>query len=128
MRRALFLLFTACGVKFGSGSHSMATADGGAADAKADGAVTGVACGRDPVTHAELCSGVSACPTLLVDPDALPGCGFVNGSMEIACLCDAELCTLGKPKSCAEAQMMLSDSNVLGVCAQVAEGTCRVAR
>lgn len=105
----------------------MKSADASVKDAPYD-AATGVACGRDPATHVELCSGISSCPNLLVDPDALFGCGFLPTGMELACLCDDRLCTLGKPKSCMEAKAMIESTNVLDVCAQVAEGTCKLAK
>lgn len=120
-----FVFAWGCGVKFGDGGGG---SGGGAAkptDASAD-AITGVACGRDAVTGQQLCSGVSSCPGLLIDPDVFPGCGFVPGSMSISCLCNEEvLCPMGTPKSCADAVKLLQDSNLLLVCSQASEPICK---
>lgn len=86
-----------------------------------EAAITGVNCGRDLQTHAELCSGVSSCPGLFVDPDQFPGCGFVPGSMDLSCLCTDVLCPMGKPKTCAEAKKLLDSSNLVLVCSQASE-------
>ena len=127
MRRVLFVLLVSCGVKLGDQGSAKPASDAGAKDAQAD-AIVGLACGRDPITRAELCSGINVCPNLLVDPDAFPACGFLPGTMDLACLCDNQLCTMGKPKSCAEAKFILANANVLIVCAAAAEGTCKLAK
>ena len=120
-----------CGVKFGdssSGGGAGTRADGGASggDASADASGVGVACGRDAQTGLTLCSGVSTCPNLLLDPDAFPSCGFVPGTLVLECLCAGEsVCSMGKPKTCAEAKSLIASSNVLLVCAQVSDGVCK---
>lgn len=86
----------------------------------------GVACGRDMVTGQQLCSGVSKCPGLFIDPDAFPGCGFVPGSMTIACLCNEEvLCPMGMPTSCDDVRKLLESSNQQLVCSQASEPICK---
>jgi len=135
MRRVLVCLACAlvgCGVKFGDGGSSggaIAKTDAGASGDAAADAQSGVACGRDAVTGAILCSGVTVCPGLFVDPDVMPDCGFAFGSLEVKCLCPGDLlCSAGKPKTCAEAKTILQGATALGVCAQVADGTCKPAR
>jgi len=135
--RALFIFLAGCGVKLGDptsggtsgGAPKMgdASVSNQGTDAGSD-AITGVSCGRDPATHVELCSGISICPGILVDPDAFPGCGFAPNAMVLLCLCVDQLCTMGKPKSCAEVKTILASANVLQVCSQVSEGTCAPAK
>src|SRR5689334_2499104 len=115
------LLLCACGVKFGDGGSSGSASTPKPGDASADTGITGVACGQDMQTGAKLCSGVSACPGLFIDPDQYPGCGFMPGTMNISCLCTDVLCPMGTPKTCAEAAMLLESSNVLLVCSQAPE-------
>ncbi len=114
-----------CGVKFGDGGGGGSTSATKPADASTEASITGVGCGQDLQTHAKLCSGVSACPGLLVDPDQYPGCGFVPGTMNISCLCTDVLCPMGTPKTCDEAAKLLDSSNVLLVCSQASEQICK---
>ena len=123
--RWMCVLLVGCGVKFGDGGGGGSTSAPKPSDASAEASITGVGCGQDLQTHAKLCSGVSACPGLLVDPDQFPGCGFVPGTMNISCLCTDVLCPMGTPKTCDEAAKLLDSSNVLLVCSQASEQICK---
>jgi hypothetical protein len=88
---------------------------------------TGVNCGTDPQTGTVLCSAVSSCTSLSVDPSAWPSCGFrVTGgaSLDLECLCGDSLCAIGVATSCDQASTLLSGQNQLMVCAEVAEQRC----
>lgn len=102
----------------------------GAAGAASDsGAATveGTDCGQDPYTGTVLCLGVTACPDLVVDQSAFPGCGFrpTGGSVfDLECACWGSLCPIGVAGSCAQARALLVQQTQSLVCAQVSEGRC----
>lgn len=111
----------------GSGGTSGADAsDGDAGATGSDGGVQGVACGADRSTGAVLCSGVSSCPTLVVDGDALPSCGFriKGGAYDLQCVCGDWLCPIGTPTTCSEAAQLMNGATALQVCLQVNENRC----
>jgi hypothetical protein len=91
-----------------------------------DGGPVGKGCGVDPSSGLELCLGVSTCPDVVLDPDALPGCGYrIRGSaIDLACLCGTMLCSMGTFATCAEASKLITEQTALGVCAQSSEGRC----
>jgi hypothetical protein len=110
------------------GDSSGASSSGGSAGASADAGVTatGTSCGTDPGSGVTLCLGISSCPTVAVDPDQLPGCGYrISGNViDLECLCDDSLCPVGSAASCADAKALLQDQTSQGVCAEVADGKC----
>jgi hypothetical protein len=100
----------------------------GTAGAGGDGsrAATGTNCGVDPSSGIALCLGISSCPTVRVDPDQFPDCGYriSGGAIDLECLCGEALCPMGSAASCLDAQALLRDQSAQGVCAAVADGKC----
>ena len=135
MRRLLSLLvlapLSAC-LQLGTpGDSGGGAASGGAAGSPASDAgapVTGTNCGVDPSSGIALCLGITSCPTVLVDPDQFPGCGYrIAGTViDLECLCNDSLCPMGSAASCADAKALLADQSAQGVCAGIAEGRCSV--
>jgi hypothetical protein len=109
----------------GAGSASA----GAAGTSSSDGGLppaSGVNCGVDPSSGISLCLGTSSCPTVLVDPDQFPGCGYriAGNVIDLECLCNDSLCPMGSAASCADAKALLADQSAQGVCAGIAEGRC----
>ncbi len=110
--------------------------DGGAGATAGDGgiasgdAATGVDCITEPNTGATICTSVSSCPTIAVDHDVYPHCGFrlqgnVAASLDIECICtDGYLCPVGVPATCDQASALLKGQNETTVCSQISEGRC----
>src|SRR5215472_14151454 len=112
---ALFVLATillpgCMGMNIGTGSNSDA---GGATGAATDGgASTGVDCVTESTTGATICTGNTSCPSVSVDHDVYPDCGYrvvgKNATLDIECACqDGMLCPVGVAASCEEASQML---------------------
>jgi hypothetical protein len=113
----------------GGGAASGGAASAGSAGASSDAGtatVTGVDCGVDPSSGVALCLGITSCPTVLVDSDQMPGCGYrISGStIDLECLCNDSLCPVGAAATCADAKALLADQTSQGVCASIAEGRC----
>ncbi len=135
MRRLLSLLalipLSAC-LQLGTpGDSGGGAASGGAAgSASSDGGVpvSGTNCGVDPSSAIALCLGITSCPTVLVDPDQFPGCGYriAGNVIDLECLCNDSLCPMGSAASCADAKALLLDQSAQGICAGIAEGRCTV--
>lgn len=108
-----------------SGSTSGAASDGGA-DAAVDAGVTGAGCGIESGSGIQLCIATSACPTLAVDTQALPHCGFrlKGGSSELVCACGESICSMGAYTTCAQAADLLTSQTEAQVCTQLGEGRC----
>jgi hypothetical protein len=127
---ALLVVLAACAPNLGKGGDAGAAAsDGGTGGSSGGGgadAATGAGCGRDATTGVVLCSAISICPSLAVDPDMWPGCGYrLRGEViDIECLCDGMLCPLGAPTTCAQAKQLLESQNVISVCGQRDDGRC----
>ena len=102
----------------------------GASGASALAAATGTNCGLDPSSGITLCLGISSCPSVHVDPDQFPDCGYrISGStIDLECLCGDALCPMGAAASCLDAKALLSEQSAQGVCAGVAEGRCEVVK
>ena len=104
------------------------TADAGTAGASGagGGAASGVNCGVDPSTGVSLCLGISTCPTVLVDSDQFPGCGYriAGSTIDLECLCGDSLCPMGSAASCLDAKALLADQSAQGICAEIADGSC----
>jgi hypothetical protein len=87
----------------------------------------GIDCGVDRETGVQLCMGVSLCPTVRVDPDLSPACGFrlIGNVFDMQCLCsDGSLCPMGTVKTCADAERLVKTMSALEVCGQLFEGRC----
>ena len=113
---------TATGAMTASSSSSGASTGG-----VGDGGATGTGCGPDPLTGTVLCTGVTGCPGLTIDPSAWPSCGFRDTggtSLDLECLCGDSLCPIGVATSCDQAATLLTQQNQLMVCEQVAEQRC----
>jgi hypothetical protein len=88
---------------------------------------TGTACTDDPQTQVTLCEATSLCPGVVVDPGALPNCGFQlhpGSVLDLECLCGTALCPIGVPQTCAQATQLLASQTSLVVCQQVSNATC----
>ena len=112
-----------------AGGASGTTAASGVGGATA-GPASGVNCGVDPSSGISLCLGISSCPTVQVDPDQFPDCGYrISGSIiDLECLCGDSLCPMGSAASCLDAKALLSEQSAQGVCAGVADGNCQVVK
>jgi hypothetical protein len=116
---------------FGIGRKSVTDAGADAAidasgPAEASG-TRGIDCGVDRETGVQLCMGVSLCPTVRVDPDLSPACGFrlIGNVFDMQCLCsDGSLCPMGTVKTCADAARLVQTMSALEVCRQRFEGRC----
>jgi hypothetical protein len=105
-------------------------ADGGTSTASdagvAEGGILGAQCATDPKSGAQLCAATSMCPSVVVDTQAMPSCGFrVRGAVvDLVCACGTALCPFGTVTTCAEATKFLTDQTEQGVCTQLVEGRC----
>jgi hypothetical protein len=110
----------------GGGTGTSTTSAEGGADAAADAGVQGAGCGIESGSGAQLCVATSLCPTVAVDTQALPHCGFriKGGSSELVCACGELICSMGAFSTCAQAAGLLSSQTESSVCTQVAEGRC----
>jgi hypothetical protein len=110
----------------GSSTSGASTASDGGADA-ADSSLTGAGCGTESTTGAQLCRATSQCPTVAVDPQAFPHCGFriKGGTSELVCGCgEAMICSMGAFTTCAQAAKLITSQTESSVCAQIAEDRC----
>lgn len=100
-----------------------ATTDGGAA---AEAGIVGGGCGIEQGSGVELCAATSMCPSVVVDTQAMPTCGFrVRGAaVDLVCACGTAICPMGAFATCAEATQLLTNQTAQGVCIQLAEGRC----
>lgn len=103
-----------------AGSDSTATAT--------EAGVTGTGCGVDPDTGVTLCTGISTCPTVTVDQDLFPGCGFrIHDAVDIfdlECACYGQICPIGVASTCDQAVAIMQNQSQYTVCTQVDEGRC----
>lgn len=113
----------------GGGSSSASSGAGGAGgESSAHAAPTGIGCGRDAVTGVVLCASISSCPSVVVDTQVFPNCGFsVHGdALDLECLCSEQLCPMGLATTCEQAASVLAhDENESVVCASIADGKCK---
>lgn len=109
-----------------SSSSSSSTAADGGSDAAADSGIVGAGCGVESGSGTQLCVAASNCPTVVVDTEALPHCGFrIKGTAsELVCACGDQICSMGAFTTCAQAAALLSSQTEQQVCNQVAEGRC----
>jgi hypothetical protein len=133
---ASMLLVAGCnGVNFGDkaqgGAAASSTADASDSGADASKATNGIDCIIEPTTGATLCTAVSTCPSIAVDHDVYPNCGFrmksgttTSTTMILECACNGALCPIGVPTTCEQARKLLADQTEPLVCNQVADGRC----
>lgn len=113
-----------------NGGKSSAQADAGESDAgdaaAVEAGITGAACGVDSESGANLCRATSMCPTVVVDSQAFPHCGFriKNGAAELVCACGQSICSMGPFTTCSQAAGLLTSQTESQTCVQVAEGRC----
>ena len=111
----------------GGGGGGAAASDAGH-DADADAGVNGAGCGIDSTSGAQLCVATTLCPSVVVDTQAFPHCGFriKAGASELVCGCGESICSMGPFTTCAQAASLLSSQTEGSVCAQVANGGCTI--
>jgi hypothetical protein len=109
----------------GSKATSAAVADGGS-DAAVEAGVVGANCGIESGSGQQLCQATSICPTLVVDTQAFPHCGFriKSGATELVCACGQLLCSMGTYTTCTQAAALLMTQTEQQVCTQLAEDRC----
>ena len=138
MRACCYLMFISLSSCLQIGNATDAGDADGASSAGAAGSnnshsgtrITGSNCGVDPSSGVSLCLGISACPTVRVDPEQFPDCGYrISGArIDLECLCGDSLCPMGAASSCLDAKALLSEQSGLGVCAAVADGRCEIVK
>lgn len=103
------------------------TADA-ASDATLAPDATGIECGPDPDTGVILCVGNENCPSVSVDQDLYPGCGYVIHAdptvLDLECSCYGQICPIGIASTCDQATALMQDQSQYTVCMQVDEGRC----
>ena len=110
----------------GGSTASKATAADGGTDAAVEAGVVGANCGIESGSGQQLCQATSICPTLVVDTQAFPHCGFriKGGSTELVCACGQLLCSMGTYTTCTQAAALLMTQTEQQVCTQLAEDRC----
>ncbi|MES1174676.1 MAG: hypothetical protein ABUL62_10115 [Myxococcales bacterium] len=118
------------GTPQGADGGNSGTAAGASGSGGASATASGTNCGVDPSSGIALCLGISSCPTVRVDPDQFPDCGYrISGSViDLECLCGDSLCPMGSAASCLDAKGLLSDQSAHGVCSGIADGKCQVVK
>lgn len=114
------------GLGLGTGGGDAGSSAAGTAPGDGGTGTKGVDCIVEPESGATLCTAVSTCPSLAVDHDVYPHCGFRPGSprLELACACAGAVCPLGTADTCEQAKKLLNAQSESQVCAQVAEDRC----
>jgi hypothetical protein len=117
----------------GCAMPTLGSSDAGTASTSSTGdastaspAATGAGCATDPTSGVTLCTAISLCPSVTVDSDQYPDCGFrIQGTvLDLECVCSGSVCPIGVPTTCADAQQLLQEQSELAVCTQVSEGRC----
>ena len=103
-----------------------AAAGDGGTDAAVEAGVVGANCGIESGSGQQLCQATSICPTLVVDTQAFPHCGFriKGGATELVCACGQLLCSMGTYTTCTQAAALLKTQTEQQVCTQLAEDRC----
>ena len=111
-----------------NGADAGAAATSASSDAGGTATVKGATC-TQITSSISLCEFISACPTLSLNPQVFPQCGFrIHGSaIDPECLCQNQyLCPVGTPTTCTEAaQAAGGDTTYDSVCAQALTGHCQ---
>jgi hypothetical protein len=112
----------------GSSSGTSPGGDAGGGSSGGKGATGGTNCTTDPASGITLCEQIDACPGLLVDQGAFPGCGFrmsAASTYDLECACGESLCPVGAPTSCADAAQLLDQAgSSVVVCQELNSGAC----
>jgi len=127
----LMMLLSSClqvGKASDSGADDGAAGGGSSGSSGGSSSVTGTNCGVDPSSGIALCLGISSCPSVRVDPEQFPDCGYriAGRALDLECLCGDSLCPMGSAASCLDAKALLSEQTAAAVCAGVAEGRCQL--
>lgn len=88
---------------------------------------TGVACVTDPATQITLCNATSLCPTVSVNTQQFPNCGFrtLQPSFDLECICYGNyICPVGLANSCQGIPALFANKALADVCNQVPLGYC----
>jgi hypothetical protein len=122
-------LLLGCMPKLDLGDDSKSSSASSGTDAGTSGADAGFVgggCGVESNTGAQLCTATTMCPTLVVDVQAMPHCGFRlrGGVPDLVCACGTSLCSMGVFDTCLQAASLLTDQTEASVCAQLSEGRC----
>jgi hypothetical protein len=88
--------------------------------------VQGTNCTTDQELGIQLCASTTSCPSVVVDNEQFPGCGWriTNGVADLQCDCNGLMCPIGTPTTCAQAASLLQEQTQLIVCQQLGEGRC----
>lgn len=91
-------------------------------------AEAGIECAADPDTGVVLCVGNANCPSVSVDQDLYPGCGYrIHADptvLDLECSCYGQICPIGIASTCDQATALMQDQSQYTVCMQVDEGRC----
>ncbi len=108
--------------------NSSTTQAGGDAAVVTSSGATGIACVTDPATQITLCNATSLCPTLSVNTQQFPNCGFrtLQPSFDLECICFGNyLCPVGSPvSSCQDVSNLFAGKTLNDICNQVSLGYC----
>ena len=87
---------------------------------------TGAKCSTNPASGISLCKVMNACPSVVVDGDIYPDCGFrvPSAGIDLECVCGDFLCPVGTALTCSDAQSLLQGQSELLVCIQTSESRC----
>ncbi len=109
-----------------AGQGNNGKSDAGADAGDAGPAISGLGCGTEIETGIPLCLATSSCPSVVIDGQAFPTCGFrIRGSIvDLVCACGTHVCAMGAYTTCAQAAQLLTSQTYQSVCAQVNEGRC----
>jgi hypothetical protein len=120
---ACFLTQKSQGSDAGADGSAATPSDGRGAEGRDSGASD---CATDPITKVTLCSAVAQCPSLVINHDAFPNCGYrLRGfTFDIQCWCNGYVCPLGSPTTCSEVEQLMQSQTEPLVCAQANEGRC----
>jgi hypothetical protein len=118
----LALIASACSSPAPGPTHTQPTTQ---ADTNSGVDAVGGNC-TEVTTGVSLCQTNSLCPGLQMDATAFPNCGFeIHGAyIDPECLCAGQICSVGTPNTCAEAQQLFSAVSVDEVCAKAAAMHC----
>jgi hypothetical protein len=109
-----------------AGASPAATSSAEDASSSAPSAVQGASCTQLSPTVL-LCLYISSCPSLVLNPQVFPQCGFriYGNAIDPECLCGNYLCPIGSASTCSEAATEASgDTNYDSVCEQSVTGHC----
>lgn len=123
------LVLTACitpSLNLGDDDSSSSTTATATGDAGVDAGFVGGGCGTESTTGQQLCTATTMCPTLVIDVQAMPHCGFRlrNGVPDLVCACGTSICSMGVFDTCLQAASLLTNQTESSVCSQIGDGRC----